>query len=99
MSYDVLQANGRDKDGGQMIKLLENRTCSSGIEEGVLAIVMTRADSSLPRENPGCISLTIQMEATAKDLCHIPTGSHSQLPNKYLDSTTSQCQTSHSPLM
>ena len=68
MSYDVLQANGRDKDGGQMIKLLENRTCPSGIEEGGLAIVNTRADSSLPRENPGCISLTIQVEATAKSV-------------------------------
>ena len=97
MSYYVLQANGRDKDGGQMIKLLENRTCLFGIDERGPAIIMTRADSSLPRENPGYISLTIQVEATAKDLCHIPTGSHLQLPNKYLDSTTSQCQTSQCP--
>ena len=32
--YNVLLANGRDKDGGQMIKLLENRTCPSGLEVG-----------------------------------------------------------------
>lgn len=64
--YNVLLANGRDKDGGQMVKLLENRTCPSGIEErGAGNCYDQGADSSLPTENPGCISLTIQVEATA----------------------------------
>lgn len=69
MYYDVLQADRRDKDGGQMLTLLENRTCPSGIEEerGAGNCYDHGADYSLPRENPGCISLTIQVEATARD--------------------------------
>ena len=39
--YDVLQANGGDKDGGQMIIPVENRTCPSGLEERGLAVLVT----------------------------------------------------------
>lgn len=30
--YDVLQANGGDKDGGQMVVPVENRMCPSGVD-------------------------------------------------------------------
>ena len=33
MCYNILQSNGGDKDSGQMIIPVENRTCPSGLEE------------------------------------------------------------------
>ena len=46
--YDVLQADRRDKDGGQMLTLLENRTCPSGIEEERGLAIVTTMGQILP---------------------------------------------------
>lgn len=91
MCCAVLQANGGDKTGGQMIKPVYQWHWREGEWQDLL---LWGRLSFVPRENPGLRAPTTQVETSAKAFCHAPIGSCSGCSNKNLGDTTRQWQTS-----